>query len=171
MAEAWWGYFCFRCSRKASLFLSMSGGCMARMSRELRAPPTVCLRGTVRLEALGSTVAAGADEAEAGVWERDGVPFGEACLRLRCSASSGEVTFRLLLVCSVETGRDEEGQYTGSSTRPRCTTRSVRCVWRPSVCVCVCVCVCVFSVVLSVKALQDYDSLRPQHLPKWERLQ
>ena len=86
---------------------------MARMSRELRAPPAVCLRGTVRLEALGS--AAGAGEAEAGVCERDGVPLGEACLRLRCSPSSWEVTFRLLLVCSVETGIDREGQYPGDT--------------------------------------------------------
>lgn len=64
----------------------MSDGCIARISRELRGPPNVCLRGTVRLP-LASPF-------------DGGVPFGEACLRLMCSASSGEVTFRLLLVCS-----------------------------------------------------------------------
>lgn len=91
IAEAWWGYFCFKCSRKASLFLSISEGCMARISREPRAPPNVCLRGTVRLP-LASPLE----------WA---VPFGEACLRLTCSTSSGEVTFRLLLVCSEGTQR------------------------------------------------------------------
>lgn len=59
---------------------------MARISREPRGPPSVCLRGTVRLP-LASPL-------------DGGVPFGEACLRLTCSTSSGEVTFRLLLVCS-----------------------------------------------------------------------
>lgn len=85
MADAWWGYFCFRCSRKASLFLSMSGGCILRISREPRAPPKVCLRGTVRV--LLASPFGGA------------VPFGDGCRRLRCSVSSGDVTFRLLLVC------------------------------------------------------------------------
>lgn len=94
IAEAWWGYFCFRCSRKASLFLSISDGCIARISLVLRAPPKVCLRGIVRLP-LASPLE--------GV-----VPFGEACLRLMCSASSGEVTFRLLLVCSEE-GTQRQG--------------------------------------------------------------
>lgn len=97
IAEAWWGYFCFRCSRKASLFLSMSDGCIARISREPRAPPNVCLRGTVRLP-LASPLGGA-------------VPFGEACLRLTCSASSGEVTFRLLLVCS-EGAKREHGVKT-----------------------------------------------------------
>lgn len=86
MADAWWGYFCFRCSRKASLFLSMSGGCILRISREPRAPPNVCLRGTVRLPLASPFGGA--------------VPFGDGCRRLRCSVSSGDVTFRLLLVCS-----------------------------------------------------------------------
>lgn len=96
IAEAWWGYFCFRCSRKASLFLSMSEGCIARISREPRAPPNVCLRGTVRLP-LASPL-------------EGGVPFGEACLRPACSASSGEVTFRLLFVCSEGTeGTQRQG--------------------------------------------------------------
>lgn len=92
IAEAWWGYFCFRCSRKASLFLSISGGCIARISLVLRAPPKVCLRGIVRLPLASPLEGA--------------VPFGDACLRLMCSASSGDVTFRLLLVCS------EEGTHT-----------------------------------------------------------
>lgn len=99
IAEAWWGYFCFRCSRKASLFLSISGGCIARISRELRAPPNVCLRGTVRLP-LASPL------------EGD-VPFGDACRRPTCSASSGEVTFRLLLFCSEGTeGTKRQGVRT-----------------------------------------------------------
>ncbi|TNN73425.1 hypothetical protein EYF80_016379 [Liparis tanakae] len=71
--------FVTMCSRKASLFLSMSGGCMARISREPRAPPNVCLRGTVRLPLASPLEGA--------------VPFGEACLRLTCWASSEEVTF------------------------------------------------------------------------------
>lgn len=86
MADAWWGYFCLRCSRNASLFLSMSGGCILRISREPRAPPNVCLRGTVRLPLASPFEGA--------------VPFGDSCRRLRCSLSSGDVTFRLLLVCS-----------------------------------------------------------------------
>lgn len=99
IAEAWWGYFCFRCSRNASLFLSMSDGCMARISREPRAPPNVCLRGTVRLPLASPFEGA--------------VPFGEACLRLTSSASSGEVTFRLLLVCSEGTkGTQRQGVKT-----------------------------------------------------------
>lgn len=44
IADAWWGYFCFRCSRNASLFLSISEGCIPKISWELRGPPTVCLR-------------------------------------------------------------------------------------------------------------------------------
>lgn len=77
----------------------MSGGCIAKISRELRAPPNVCLRGTVRLP-LASALDGGA-------------PFGEACLRPVFSVSSGEVTFRLPLVCSVGTGghRDKSSGY------------------------------------------------------------
>lgn len=83
MAEAWCGYFCLRCSRKASLFLSMSEGCMARISRELRAPPTVCLRGTPARLDLESQRLPGLLVETA------------CCLRDRCSPSSVEVTFRL----------------------------------------------------------------------------
>ncbi len=82
MAEAWWGYFCFRCSKKASRFLSISEGFMARISCELRAPPTVCLRGTpARLDLASQRLPGLLAET---TW----------CLRARCSASSLEVTFR-----------------------------------------------------------------------------
>jgi len=48
IAVAWWGYFCFRCSRNASLFLSISDVCIPRISLELRGPPRVCLLGIFR---------------------------------------------------------------------------------------------------------------------------
>ena len=41
MVEAWCGYFCFRCSRKASRLRSTLCGCIASTSPALRGPPTV----------------------------------------------------------------------------------------------------------------------------------
>lgn len=85
IAVAWCGYFCFRCSRKASLFLSISDVCIPSISLELRGPPRVCLLGMLR-EVLGT--------------ETRVFPLGRRPLVLRHSASSDDVTCRLLFPCS-----------------------------------------------------------------------
>lgn len=85
IAVAWWGYFCFRCSRKASLFLSISDVCIPRISLELRGPPRVCLLGMFR-EALETKIRL--------------FPLARRSLVLRHSASSNDVTCRLLFPCS-----------------------------------------------------------------------
>lgn len=85
IAVAWWGYFCLRCSRKASLFLSISDVCIPSISLELRGPPRVCLLGIFR-EALET--------------ETRLLPLERRSLVLRHSASSNDVTCRLLFPCS-----------------------------------------------------------------------
>lgn len=85
IAVAWWGYFCFRCSRKASLFLSISDVCIPRISLELRGPPRVCLLGMLREDL----------ETETRLF-----PLERRSLVLRHSASSNDVTCRLLFPCS-----------------------------------------------------------------------
>lgn len=85
IAVAWWGYFCFRCSRNASLFLSISDVCIPRISLELRGPPSVCLLGIFR--------------AGLGTWARL-CPLDRCSLGRRHAASSRDVTWRLLFPCS-----------------------------------------------------------------------
>lgn len=85
IAVAWCGYFCFRCSRKASLFLSISDVCIPRISLELRGPPRVCLLGILREDL----------ETETRLF-----PLERRSLVLRHSASSNDVTCRLLFPCS-----------------------------------------------------------------------
>ena len=85
MAVAWCGYFCFRCSRKASLFRSISDVCIPRISLELRGPPRVCLLGMLREDL----------EADTRLF-----PLERRSLVLRHSASSKDVTWRLLFPCS-----------------------------------------------------------------------
>lgn len=84
IAVAWCGYFCFRCSRNASLFLSISDVCIPSISLELRGPPRVCLLGILR------------DDLEP---ETRLLALGRRSLVLRHSASSN-VPCRLLFPCS-----------------------------------------------------------------------
>lgn len=113
-----------RCSRKASLFLSISDVCIPSISLELRGPPRVCLLGRLREDL----------EADTRLF-----PLERRSLVLRHSASSRDVTCRLLFPCSRKKMRrrscpqirstgfwdDTQGLWTGAPTlSPGHTTHS-----------------------------------------------